>query len=62
MGVFKIMHILGIIYSLNSTVCLLRDGEIVSAVSEEKFTRIKNDDAFPVQALNWTLANAGLSI
>ena len=56
------MYILGIIYSLNSTVCLLKDGVILSAVSEEKFSRIKNDDVFPAKSLEWTLINAGISI
>lgn len=50
-----LMYILGILYSINSTVCLLKDGEIVSAVSEERFSRIKNDDAFPENAIRWTL-------
>ena len=56
------MYILGILYSRDSTVCLLKDGMIISAVSEEKFSRIKNDNAFPVNALRWTLQNAGIGI
>ena len=31
------------------------DGKIVGAVSEERFTRKKNDDAFPENSINWLL-------
>lgn len=54
------MYILGILYSCNSTVCLLKDGEILSAVSEERFSRLKNDPTFPIRSIRWTMETAGL--
>ena len=46
----------------NSSVALIRDGEIVFAASEERFTRVKFDMSFPKNALNAALefANIGL--
>ena len=44
----------------DSAVALLRDGDIVAAASEERFTRIKGDPAFPVRALEWCLRDAGI--
>ncbi|HLG43484.1 MAG TPA: carbamoyltransferase N-terminal domain-containing protein, partial [Nitrospirales bacterium] len=42
------MHILGIsAYYHDSAAALLRDGEVIAAASEERFTRIKGDSAFP---------------
>ncbi len=40
---------------------LLRDGDIVAAASEERFTRIKGDAAFPARALEWCLRDAGIT-
>ena len=45
----------------DSAVALLRDGDIVAAASEERFTRIKGDPAFPARALEWCLRDAGIS-
>lgn len=42
--------------------CLLRDGELVAAAQEERFSRIKNDPAIPKQAFRYCLAQAGLTI
>src|SRR5580704_1934143 len=50
------MNILGISALFHdSAVSLVRDGEIVAAAQEERFTRIKNDAAFPMNALRWCL-------
>lgn len=37
------------------------DGEIVACVSEERFTRRKNDEAYPKTAIDYVLARAGVS-
>jgi predicted NodU family carbamoyl transferase len=37
----------------DSSVCLFKDGELVFACEEEKFTGIKHDSSFPVNALNY---------
>ncbi len=44
----------------NSAACLLKDGQIVAAAEEERFTRIKNDRRFPAQAVNYCLEEAGI--
>ena len=45
----------------DSAACLLRDGDIVAAASEERFTRIKGDAAFPANAVEYCLRHAGIS-
>ena len=55
-------HILGIsAFYHDSAACLVRDGEIVAAAQEERFTRIKHDPAFPVKAVKYCLAEAGIT-
>ncbi|MBI4677907.1 MAG: carbamoyltransferase [Elusimicrobia bacterium] len=55
-------HILGIsAYYHDSAAALVRDGEIVAAAQEERFTRIKHDRNFPTHAVNYCLKEAGLS-
>ena len=44
----------------DSAACLVVDGEIVAAAQEERFSRIKNDPAFPRQAIDYCLRTAGL--
>src|SRR5262245_54167981 len=57
------MNVLGIsAYYHDSAAALLRDGEIVAAAQEERFTRKKHDSAFPSHALDYCLAEAGLRI
>ncbi len=45
----------------DSAACLVVDGEIVAAAQEERFSRIKNDPAFPRQAIDYCLRTAGLN-
>ncbi len=55
--------ILGISAFYHDSACaLIRDGEIIAAAQEERFTRIKNDAGFPANAINYCLeqANAGI--
>ncbi|HRK33747.1 MAG TPA: carbamoyltransferase [Candidatus Hydrogenedentes bacterium] len=55
------MYILGIsAFYHDSAACILRDGEIVAAAQEERFTRIKHDPAFPKNAAAYCLAEAGI--
>ena len=55
-------HILGIsAYYHDSAACLLCDGVIVAAGSEERFTRIKGDAAFPSRAVEYCLREAGIN-
>ena len=56
-------HILGIsAFYHDSAACLLRDGEIVAAAQEERFTRKKGDASLPVRAVEFCLARAGIGI
>jgi carbamoyltransferase len=43
----------------DSAACLLREGRIVAAAQEERFTRIKGDARFPRQAAEYCLTSAG---
>ncbi|MBT3217648.1 MAG: carbamoyltransferase [Proteobacteria bacterium] len=55
------MNILGIsAFYHDSAACLLRDGKIVAAVQEERFTRKKHDSAFPKEAIDYCLEEAGI--
>jgi len=55
-------HILGIsAFYHDSAACLLRDGEIVAAAQEERFTRMKGDADFPARAVDYCLHVGGLS-
>lgn len=57
------MYILGLSgYYHDSAAVLLKDGEIVAAAQEERFSRKKHDARFPVNALNYCLAEAGISL
>lgn len=44
----------------DSAACLIKDGEVVAAVQEERLTRIKHDASFPVNAIQSCLDIAGL--
>jgi len=56
------MYILGIsCYYHDSAAALLKDGKVVAAVEEERFSREKNDDGFPKQAINYCMKAAGIS-
>ena len=39
----------------DSAACILLDGKIVAAAQEERFTRIKHDNSFPYNAINFVL-------
>ena len=56
-------NILGIsAYYHDAAAALLRDGEIVAAAQEERFTRKKHDASFPRHAIEYCLEESGLSI
>jgi carbamoyltransferase len=46
----------------DSAAALVRDGEIVAAAQEERFTRKKHDRDFPVNATRYCLEEAGISV
>ena len=45
----------------DSAACLLKDGEIIAAAHEERFTRKKHDSAYPQNAISFCLAYAGIT-
>ena len=56
------MNILGIsAFYHDSAACLVRDGDVVSAAQEERFSRVKHDASFPTSAVEYCLASQGLS-
>jgi len=57
------MHILGIsAFYHDSAACIIKDGEIVAAAQEERFTRRKHDAKFPSHAVEYCLLEAGINI
>jgi carbamoyltransferase len=57
-----VTYILGIsAFYHDSAATLLRDGEIVAAVQEERFSRSKHDPRFPRKAIDYCLREAGIS-
>ena len=57
------MNIIGLsAFFHDSACCLLKNGKLVAAVSEERFSRLKNDPRLPVNAFRFCLHKAGLSI
>ncbi len=56
------MYILGIsCYYHDSAAALLKNRKVIAAVEEERFSRVKNDDGFPKQAIDYCLKDSGIS-
>jgi len=56
------MYILGIsAFYHDSAACLIKDGEIISAAQEERFTRKKHDSSFPHHAIKFCLTHANIN-
>jgi carbamoyltransferase len=57
----KTKYILGIsAYYHDSAACIIKDGEILAATQEERFTRKKHDHRFPGNAIQFCLDYAGI--
>ena len=57
------MHVLGInCFAHDTAAALLRDGEPVAFVEEERFNREKHTKAFPGSAIEFCLREAGIAI
>jgi carbamoyltransferase len=57
------MNILGIsAYYHDSAAALVRDGEIIAAAQEERFSRKKHDARFPARATKWCLVAGGIAL
>ncbi len=56
-------NILGIsAFYHDSAACLVRDGDIIAAAQEERFTRKKHDPGFPSHAIRYCLKEGGISL
>ena len=57
------MYILGIsAFYHDSAAAIIKDGEIIAAAQEERFSRKKHDAGFPVHAITYCLKEAGVNI
>ena len=57
------MRVLGIsAFYHDSAAALIEDGKLVGAAQEERFTRKKHDSAFPENAVNYCLDEAGIKL
>jgi carbamoyltransferase len=57
------MNILGLsAFFHESACCLLRDGRLVAAAEEERFSRVKHDPRLPVSAFRYCLRQGGIGI
>jgi len=56
------MYILGIsCYFHDAAAALIKDGKLIAAAEEERFSRVKHDFGFPENAINFCLDYAGIS-
>ena len=56
-----LMHILGLsCFFHDASAVLLRDGEVIAAAEEERFSRKKHDYNFPSRAIQFCLAQGGI--
>ena len=56
-------NILGIsAFYHDSAACLIRDGDIIAAAQEERFTRKKHDPGFPSHAVTYCLKEGGIAL
>lgn len=54
------MNILGLSLGAVSTAALYSENRIVACASEERFSRLKSDEAFPVEAIRYVMSEAGV--
>ena len=46
----------------DSAACLVVDGQVIAAAEEERFTGIKHDDSFPINAIKYCLEEGRINI
>ena len=56
------MYILGLTTLGDSAASLIKDGELVAAVEEERFSRVKHHSGFPYKAIQFCLEQAGITL
>ncbi len=56
------MIILGVsCYFHDASACIIRDGKLIAAVEEERFTRRKHDISFPINSITYCMKEAGVT-
>ena len=56
-------YILGIsAFYHDSAACLIKNGEIIAAAQEERFTRKKHDESYPFNSIKFILDHTGLKL
>lgn len=56
------MYILGLNLLHDTSATLIKDGDIIGAVEEERFNGQKHSDQFPIKSINWLLNIAGITL
>jgi carbamoyltransferase len=57
------MNVLGVSgFYHDSAAALVRDGEVIAAAQEERFSRIRHDESFPSNAVRYCLDAGGMSV
>ena len=57
------MNIIGIsAFYHDSAACLVKDGEIIAAAQEERFTRVKHDSNFPTNAIKYCINEGKIDV
>ena len=57
------MYILGInAFHGDASACIFKDGQLIGAVEEERFRRVKHWAGFPSEAIEWCLLEAGINL
>ncbi len=54
------MNILGLSLGILSTASLFKEDKLISCVSQERFSRVKNDESLPVDAINYVMKDGRL--
>ncbi len=49
-------------YYHDSAACLVRDGELIAAAQEERFSRLKHDHRFPEHAIQYCMSEGGIGV
>ncbi|HVE94873.1 MAG TPA: carbamoyltransferase [Acidimicrobiales bacterium] len=56
------MYILGLTTMGEASATLIKDGQVVAAVEEERFSRVKHHTGFPYNAIDYCLGEAGIKL
>lgn len=46
----------------DSAACIVKDGKVIAACEEERWSEIKHDASFPAKSITWCLQETGYTI